>query len=151
MFVLCRRSGRDGEGDEARQDRGERSPAGVCSHLVRRGSELPQGHGVCRQLRLGEPLQHDLPGQTGVCGMNVCICTCTSLCAISTSNTVHVTTHVHTPCLALFFFYRLLQKHSTPLQMTWTCMSSMTSLTTLPNLRNTYPPYAPVIIHVTRT
>ena len=39
--------------------------AGMCTDWLCRRSELPQGHGSCCQLRLGEPDQHDLPHKTG--------------------------------------------------------------------------------------
>ncbi|XP_061618651.1 RNA-splicing ligase RtcB homolog isoform X3 [Phyllopteryx taeniolatus] len=60
------RARRHGEGDEAGQDRGERPAAGVRPHRVARGAGLPEGNGGRRELRLGQPLVHDLPQQTGL-------------------------------------------------------------------------------------
>lgn len=39
--------------------------AGMCAHRQPRGSELPEGHGMCRQLCMGQQEQHDIPGKTG--------------------------------------------------------------------------------------
>lgn len=62
---MFRRAGRHGEGDETRQDHGERPAAGVRSHHVPGGTGLPEGDGGRRELRLGQPLLHDFPHQTG--------------------------------------------------------------------------------------
>ena len=65
IFLTNRRSGRHGEGHEERQDHSERPSAGVRSHHITGRTGLPEGDGSRRKLRLGQPLVHDLPHQTG--------------------------------------------------------------------------------------
>lgn len=55
----------NGKSHEARQDRSERSSAGLCSHQLRRRTRLSERHGLCGELCLGEPQQHDFPGSSG--------------------------------------------------------------------------------------
>lgn len=58
-------AGCHGEGHEERPDLGERPSAGVRSYQLPGGAGLPEGDGGGRKLRLGQPLVHDLPHQTG--------------------------------------------------------------------------------------
>lgn len=62
---LDRRAGCHGEGHEEGPHLGQRPSAGVCAHHLAGGPGLPEGDGGGGELRLGQPLLHDLPHQTG--------------------------------------------------------------------------------------
>lgn len=68
-LLHCRCPGCDGEGNEAWPDWCQWPAAGMCTHQLYGGTGLPEGHGISRQLCLGQPLLHDLSGQTGLCSV----------------------------------------------------------------------------------